>query len=384
MEKEFTPNEHWQSQIAGFLKGELSFEEEKQLQLWMNEDVLHLQYFEEIRNMWLGTVTSASHNDQINQKWEKFNFLLNQKYEGKKTDIFFLPTFKRIASIAAVLVIGMVSGIFLYNSFFKYSDSIKDEVCEMITPLGAKSQILLPDGTQVWLNAGSKLSYKKSFNSKDRVVTLVGEAFFKVKTNKEKPFIVQTHRLNVKALGTTFNVKAYPEDKSVTATLVEGIIQVNGSTASSKAFNVTLKPSQSITVDENSVHSNIKTENTEIQRESMPEGKALASEGVVINSNPSIEKFTSWKDSQWFIEAENLENLAVLLSRKYNVDVHIESDSLKQYRFTGTIRNETLEQVLEILKLTTPLKYQVGKGEVWWDLDPGLKENFSRILVKNK
>ncbi|NJO68595.1 MAG: FecR family protein [Bacteroidetes bacterium] len=389
MEKDFTPNEHWQFKIAEFLKGELSLDEERLLQDWINKDIKHLHYFEEYRNLWLGSVTFGLYETDAGQKWEMFNFRLNQQFNkstANNSNLFFIPSMKRIAYIAAVLIVGMVTGILVYTLLINTNNKNSDEICEMVTPLGAKSQILLPDGTMVWLNAGSKLSYKKSFNNKDRMVSLEGEAFFKVKSNKRKPFVVQTSRLNVKALGTTFNVKAYPEDKSVTAILIEGVIQVNGSTASSRSFNFTLKPSQSITVDENHVCSaGTKIEEPKRSKgEPVPAIKALASEGVLINSIPNTEKYTSWKDSHWIIEAENLENLAVLFGRKYNVDIHIKSENLKQYRFTGTIRNETLEQVLEILKLTTPLKYKVGKGEVFWDIDTGLQKDFSRIMVKKK
>ncbi|NJK98129.1 MAG: FecR family protein [Bacteroidales bacterium] len=251
------------------------------------------------------------------------------------------------------------------------------DLTEMITPMGAKSQCILPDGTKVWLNAGSRLTYKKSFNEKERVVNLTGEAFFQVKTNKEKPFIVQTSKLSVKALGTTFNVKAYAEDKQVTATLVEGIILVEGKGADSKSFSVKLKPRQSITLKESEI----------IDKQKLTEQKSPEN-SKSIEIAPSVEvqevintvKYTSWKDSLWQIEAENLEDLAIMISRRFNVKIYNESAGLKDYRFTGTIRNETLEQVLNILRYTTPLKYKVGKGEVWWTLDSRLKEDYSKVL----
>ena len=91
---------------------------------------------------------------------------------------------------------------------------------------GSKSQITLPDGSKAWINAGSKLSYRGDFNQSDRIVNLEGEGYFNVTSNKAKPFIVQTAHLKVKAFGTVFNVKAYPEEKTVETTLVEGIVEI--------------------------------------------------------------------------------------------------------------------------------------------------------------
>ena len=192
--------------------------------------------------------------------------------------------------------------------------------------------------------------------------------------------------MNVKALGTSFNVKAYPEDKIVTATLVEGSIQVDGKQANSKQFVVTLKPKETISLSEQALEINKKEK--EIQpvqtSEVATEKKKQIAAGVSIDANVNTIRYTSWKDAKWQVEAENLDNLSVLLGRRFNVVIHKESPSLSEYRFTGTLQNETLEQVLEILKLTTPLKYKIGKGEVWWDIDPVQQEDYSKILVEKE
>jgi transmembrane sensor len=389
METKFTVDEHWNSEIARFLKGELTFSEEQLLQQWLSSDPANEQYFAEMRDIWLRSVTFESAGLETDKKWklmnEKFNLL---DAETSRENIHPAKSFsiRRIATVASLFLLAMGIGGVISRYLLPAAGQNADEVCEMITPLGAKSQIILPDGTNVWLNAGSRLTYKKSFNSKDRLVSLQGEAFFHVKTNKNKPFIVKTSRMNVKALGTSFNVKAYPEDKIVTATLVEGSIQVDGKQANSKPFMVTLKPKETISLSEQALEINKKEK--EIQpvqtSEVATEKKKQIAAGVSIDANVNTIRYTSWKDAKWQVEAENLDNLSILLGRRFNVVIHKESPSLSEYRFTGTLQNETLEQVLEILKLTTPLKYKIGKGEVWWDIDPLQQEDYSKILVEKE
>jgi len=236
----------------------------------------------------------------------------------------------------------------------------------------------------VWLNAGSRLTYLKDFNEKTRLVSLEGEAFFKVKTNKKKPFVVNAFGLKVNAVGTAFNVKAYPNDKSIIATLVEGVIKVEGKGFNQKSFAYTLKPNQNIIyVRDSKLIESEKSTNEGINHEKnkglRPE---VIPEEILLNDNIRTEILTSWKDKHWIIEGEELENLATLLERRYNVVVHFKSKELKSFKFSGTIENETIEQVMEILKLTTPLKFEFGKGEVWWDIDNKLVDKYSRILSK--
>jgi ferric-dicitrate binding protein FerR (iron transport regulator) len=389
METKFTVDEHWNSEIARFLKGELTFSEEQLLQQWLSSDPANEQYFAEMRDIWLRSVTFESVGLETDKKWKLMNEKFNQlDAETSRENIHPAKSFsiRRIATVASLFLLAMGIGGVISRYLLPSAGQNADEVCEMITPLGAKSQIILPDGTNVWLNAGSRLTYKKSFNSKDRLVSLQGEAFFHVKTNKNKPFIVKTSRMNVKALGTSFNVKAYPEDKIVTATLVEGSIQVDGKQANSKPFVVTLKPKETISLSEQALEINKKEKEMQPVQTSevATEKKKQIAAGVSIDANVNTIRYTSWKDAKWQVEAENLDNLSVLLGRRFNVVIHKESPSLSEYRFTGTLQNETLEQVLEILKLTTPLKYKIGKGEVWWDIDPVQQEDYSKILVEKE
>jgi ferric-dicitrate binding protein FerR (iron transport regulator) len=108
----------------------------------------------------------------------------------------------------------------------------------------------------------------------------------------------------------------------------------------------------------------------------------VANKKIQIRSNIKPELYTSWKDDKWVIEGMPLDELARLMGRRYNSNIELKDSALKQYKFTGTIRNETLEQVLVILSMTTPLEYTIGKGNVTWMINTNLERNYTRILKR--
>jgi ferric-dicitrate binding protein FerR (iron transport regulator) len=237
---------------------------------------------------------------------------------------------------------------------------------EVNAPKGGKSELLLSDGTKVWLNAGSRLRYHADYGINGRIVYLDGEGYFRVVKNPKKPFIVQTSGLKIKAFGTSFNVKAYPEEKFITTTLVEGIVKIEG-----RGVNLSLAPKEVVIVDKNaSKYSTPKNDEKvsiakKVNTHTKPEEQEIAiNDNVKVASNVNTNIYTSWKDNLWIIESEPLKNIAVILERKFNVIVDIKSSELNQYTFTGTFNNETLEQILDIIKLTAPLNYQINKGVV--------------------
>ncbi|HZK64965.1 MAG TPA: FecR family protein [Puia sp.] len=111
---------------------------------------------------------------------------------------------------------------------------VRKSTCEVVTRNGSKTNLLLPDGTTVWLNAGSRLTYDSLYGNEPREVTLSGEGFFDVVKNPQKPFIIHTGKINIRVLGTIFNVKSYPEEKTIETSLIQGSIEVSFSDSSSK------------------------------------------------------------------------------------------------------------------------------------------------------
>jgi ferric-dicitrate binding protein FerR (iron transport regulator) len=227
---------------------------------------------------------------------------------------------------------------------------------ETIVPLGAKSQLVLTDGTKVWLNAGSRLRYSSEYATRNREVELEGEGYFEVATNKAMPFEVKTSLLNVKATGTNFNVKAYPNDSVVEAILVEGRIEVSRmyeSKAGTPA--ITLQPNQRLTLlkSTNEMLLEVQPKDTYGQ----PADVVIPDKVRAVAAKTNYMTTTSWKDKSWRIEDEDLGSLAVKLGRRYNVTISFADEQLKSYRFTGTLEDEPVEAVLKAMTQTAPVIY---------------------------
>jgi transmembrane sensor len=374
--------------IIRFLNGDLSREEILELEKWMRSSSANQEMFEAYRRIWLGTAAGVSTDKfDTHAAWERVGNRIHNGSRGSDISIFQTRStnLKKVLQMAAVFLIFVsVGAVASWIVFSSKKVSVSDQYCEIIAPPGSKSQIALPDGSKAWINAGSKLSYRGDFNQKERVVNLEGEGFFNVTSNKAKPFIVNTAHLKVKAYGTVFNVKAYPEDQTVEATLVEGIVEIEAGNRvrESENYRYTLKPKQNIIYHIDSGETEEKAANSPV-KEAGPVKKAeVAEKEVQVINNIKPELYTSWKDENWVIEGMPLDELAVLMGRRYNSRIDIRDEALKQYKFTGTIQNETLEQVLVILSLTTPLEYTIGKGNVSWMINTNLEKNYSRILKR--
>ncbi|HEX3009302.1 MAG TPA: FecR family protein, partial [Bacteroidales bacterium] len=252
---------------------------------------------------------------------------------------------------------------------------------EITVPLGSISTVRLPDGTEVILNAGSKLTYQADYGTVSREVNLTGEGYFKVHKNKNIPFIVKTLKAEIKALGTEFNVKAYPEEKITETVLVEGSVVVRklfaGNEESQKSNEtVTLKPGQKVQIYKETKESDSPKETKLLAEKTEEQTSAVEAAPQMIIQKTELEVETSWKDKEWIVKAVRLEDLAVLLSRKFNVSIEVKSPELKKYMFSGTIENETVEQVFNIMKYTIPISYSIDKGKVIWTIDHSLERDY--------
>jgi ferric-dicitrate binding protein FerR (iron transport regulator) len=204
------------------------------------------------------------------------------------------------------------------------------------TPLGSKLKTTLPDGTEVWQNAGTTLQYPVKFTRKNRMVYLSGEAYLHVQSDKLNPFLVHTENGSVKVTGTRFNVSAFAEDGATTVVLEEGAVAY--SSKKSPGTTNLLKPGEQIIDDK--------------------------SNSKVTKSIADVEKHTAWKDGRLVFRNDRLAEVVIKLRRWYGADIDLieKNDGLKNLTFTLTIEQETLPQVLEYLAQAAPLR--IGSQKV--------------------
>jgi len=317
---------------------------------------------------------------------------LNRKIDLHENNRFMQRTnrFRQFIKIAAVLILfSMLGSLGTYFVMKTESPQIKrNGLIWVSAPIGSKAMTVLPDGTQVWLNAGSNLFYNiATYGEKQRDVTLIGQGFFKVVSNARKPFVVSAKNLKIKALGTEFDVKAYPEENTIETTLVKGIVKIEGKDQKKQNFTITMNPKQKVTYYSGKalLETSMLTNPSEMNEKKLDHIKLgdLPPATPVKPQVDDVEKtdlYTSWKDDRWVFEGEEIGNLAVLLERRFNVNIVFNSEELKHYKFTGIFQQETLEQILKVLKLTAPLRYNVGKGRVDLMLDNELKVKYKKYM----
>jgi ferric-dicitrate binding protein FerR (iron transport regulator) len=215
---------------------------------------------------------------------------------------------------------------------------LKTSPAEMITLVSAPgivTKTVLPDGSEVWLNAQSKLTYPQRFTGKERTVSISGEAYFKVAADQKNRFnVAMPGNVTVSAFGTEFNIQAYQDAPDYQVTLSRGNIEVETArTAKRKALEAGQKA--------------VLTPQT--------------GEMKIIRADTYAE--TAWKDGKMVFRREKLENIARKLSRKFGVIIRLEGEVLKDYEYTATFTDETLEDILELLKRSAPVTCAVSRQE---------------------
>lgn len=296
--------------------------------------------------------------------WHKINSLVDA--ENKRVPVEKLLGWKRILKYAAVIGITALLTWFARSLFESpvrdtVSDTSEVNYNEVSVSFGSRSRIVLPDGSLVILNSGSKLRYPAQFSRTSRNVYLEGEGFFEVEKKTSQPFFVKTKKITVRVLGTKFNVKSYDDEKTIETTVVSGKVEI----FANKDFNhggakkIVLEPNQQALFYKDSEELGIN------------KGQSIAAERERINEYPleiktkvDIVEVTSWKDNRLVFRNERFVELATRLERWYDVKIDIKDDELKTILFTGTFQKESIEQALNALKLIIPFQYEMKMNQI--------------------
>ncbi len=210
-------------------------------------------------------------------------------------------------------------------------------------------QLVLPDGSRVWLHGGTTLVYPERFSDSLRTVDLQGEAYFAVQADTDHPFVVQTPTAKVRATGTEFNITAYPKDKVTTTTLVKGIVDVRPNNLA-KAVQLKSGQQASVTVSDVRIGANPENKPDAAVKKDMPV--------VVQDINPEL--FADWKDGIYRFKNEPFRNIALRLEKMYGVEIRIESNDLQKAFFSGMFTTDySLKEVFEIIDISNPVAYRM-------------------------
>jgi ferric-dicitrate binding protein FerR (iron transport regulator) len=264
-------------------------------------------------------------------------------------------------AISICLIGILIAGYFIFENENRKKDHLPvEKSSEIATKNGSKTTITLPDGTKVWVNAGSKLTYENSYGNILREVTLSGEAFFDVVHNAEKPFVIHTSKMDIRVLGTAFNVRCYPDEKKMETSLIRGSIEVT--LKDRQKEKIYLKPNEKLTLTDDEVSTslikNVKKAKNEI--ENMQPLVAISHLTYQPADSSVVE--TSWVDNKLVFRSETFEEVALKMEKWYGVTINIQNENLKQEHLTGSFESETVDQALTALQFTTNFRYTINKN----------------------
>lgn len=334
-------NEHIEELLFRYFAGELTEEQSKELQVWLEADQRNKKFYFEMAEWW-ATVHVPIYASDMKANFEKhFSglMLLEGHQSTKKRSQW--TTWSKIAAVGLLLI---SVGIGFYQLGNKRIDDEQLVYFETVTSMGTQSKVILPDKSVIWVNAGSSLRYSKDFNKKDRLIYLEGEAYFEVARDTLKPFMVKLDALSVKVLGTKFNVKAYKNDQTIDVSLVSGKVNVCLGDEIKHREELKLSPNHMLSY-------NKETDQVEMKD---------------IEGHDAYD----WTNGTLRFEEKSFVQIAKDLERKYNLQIYIESNRLKKEVFTGSFSGYyTLDDILR--EIDVEHKY------IW-------KQTANKLVIKDK
>lgn len=318
-------NKNLRDLIYNLYTSSLSIAEKAEIAKWLNSKEAEIDSM----NTW----KDVSNNIDQDLKNEIWDHIKDNTIESHRSSNIISPvnkySFLKIAAVVAIILCSLITSYIVYDNNIT-NERLSENIYSFQMEPGQKGSLRLSDGTIIHLNSDSKISFASNYNTQDRTVNLEGEAYFEVAKNPNKKFIVTCNGLQVEALGTKFNVKAYAADNTITTTLSEGKVKV-----SSEKQNVILLPNDVATYN-------------------LKENRITASTVADV----SVANF--WMSDHIVFESESLASISRTIERMYNVKIKITDKKLGNIKFTGTIQNNSLNNIMYVISLTYPISYTVN------------------------
>ena len=327
------------------------------------------QQYNFFKDYWIQDQEKYSNNEllfqRIKSRIEIEEYPQENQEEGSVDAVLETGGVKRISiiwrSIAAILILGLCAFFYYYYSGYSAKTNKARTITITKTPSRSKSKIYLTDGSVVTLNSETVLKYPSAFDGPTREVYLSGEAFFDVAKDHAHPFIVHAGKMNIKVVGTAFNVKSYSNDKNIETTLIRGAIEVTLSDRPSD--RIILKPNEKLILN-----------NTTFQKEG---AKTLTHLSEEVNTNYSLTRLThfkpndttivetSWVNNELIFKDETFSDLANQMERWYGIKVKFKNEGTREYHFTGVFVKENVFEALNALKMIEPFNYKYKNETIY-------------------
>ena len=327
--------------LAAYIAGELEGPQANEIEEWIQKDRDNLRLYQELKHLYdFSQKNRAPGNFDKDGSFRQLTDRISQEYDGGSNDKLDSTvksvkfSYGRLISrVAAVLVLGLIS--YVAVSWLSQEDqNVAAIAIVKENPRGQKSKIQLPDGTVVWLNAESKLRYPEIFEDPVRKVYLEGEAFFDVKHNPARPFVIDLNGGRIKVLGTSFNVRVYPGDQEIETTVLTGKVAFQ----SADAATSDILPGEQVVYQKS---------NKVLIRQPIDAGEVIA-----------------WTKGELIFKDESLKEVSKELERWFNVKINVRNKKVLKCRITANFNNKSLEEILKNIKVILPIDYELKGNKV--------------------
>lgn len=323
-------NERYLFLVTREITGEITPEEQVELDALLKASVEEQEKHRLMEKFWRQegySEPSTDANEALMKVLARINEAQPQIVSAKT---FSLSVFSKLAA-AAMVVFMLGGGIYFYQMHRPTEIALIDKY----SGTGSRFMITLSDGTRIWLNADTKISYPEVFAEDKREVYLTGEAFFSVASNAEKPFYIHLNKAAIRVIGTSFNVKAYSNEESIQTSVVSGKVAFMSRTTNPKAHrdSVLLIKNNKVIYSPSTGDMRTQTTNALDDRE--------------------------WINGKLIYKSETLEAITRQLERNFGKKVTIKDPKVGQYRFTGTFEESSLDEIMHYLSMTRSFKYEI-------------------------
>lgn len=320
-------------EIAGYIRQELSEQERHKVDMWINSSAENRKLFEQLLNEWENIYDSPEQSVRADKDkiWSGISSHIRTSLPVKSYTRKLLIKVAGIAAMVAIIV-GVAATVFVKSTID--SAFLSQSVTTIETMQGQKMQMTLPDGTKVWLNSGSKLTYAGDFNRSERIVNLEGEAFFNVTKNQSKKFKVRTSDVDIVVKGTSFDVSAYNDDREISVSLLEGKVVITDKTGK---YMTDLNPDELAIISRQNLKYTLFKDDANTYR--------------------------SWTQDQLIFYNEDIYEVTKKLERWYGINIKLVNPDEKQ-KYTFSVKTESLRELLELFNKLTPIDYKINGKEV--------------------
>jgi len=319
--------------ILKYLSKKSSVEEQAELLKWLEEKEENQIYFRSLKDTYdLTTIDSVINDSELSIQWKIFSRSV------QNTPVKSVRNFRvySLVRYAAIFLLGVLISYFIYSVSGKQQPEVETVLAttKIETGIGERSKITLPDGSTVWINACSSITFDNTFGEEERAVILQGEAYFDVETDSLKPFLVHTDLLTHRVTGTSFNVYSFKDEVETSIALLEGGVTIEYGATKEK-----LSPGEVF------IHNRTTGENT--------------------RERADVNHISSWRYGEFTFDGLTFEELSKRLERMYDVKFVFDNKSVSQLQFGGTLRNNSsLETIMKVIRTSVPIKYTINENTI--------------------